>query len=60
MVPIRSTLSRLMGGSLKPYYDEVEGTNLYYFAGPGWDYTTGLGSPNLSAFYQTLSNNATA
>ena len=47
------------GGNLKPYYDEVEGTNLYYFAGPGWDYTTGLGSPNLSAFYQTVYNNAT-
>ncbi|MBA2679104.1 MAG: S8 family serine peptidase, partial [Ktedonobacteraceae bacterium] len=47
------------GGNLKPYYDEVEGTNLYYFAGPGWDYTTGLGSPNLSSFYQTLYNTAT-
>jgi kumamolisin len=43
---------------LKPYYDEVRGTNLYYNAGPNWDYTTGLGSPNLPAFYQVVYNNA--
>lgn len=43
---------------LKPYYDEVRGTNLYYNAGPNWDYTTGLGSPNLPAFYQVIYNNA--
>jgi kumamolisin len=46
-------------GHLKPYNDETEGSNLYYFAGPGWDYTTGLGSPNLPAFYQVIYNNAT-
>jgi len=46
-------------GKLKPYYDETKGSNLYYFAGPGWDYTTGLGSPNLPDFYQVIYNNAT-
>ena len=46
-------------GNLKPYYDEVAGDNVYYHAGPGWDYTTGLGSPNLAAFYQTVYNSAT-
>lgn len=47
-------------GSLKPYYDEIAGSNLYYKAAPGWDYTTGLGSPNLPALFQVISNNATA
>jgi kumamolisin len=47
-------------GNLKPYYDEVTGTNLYYKATPGWDYTTGLGSPNLPTLFQVISNNATA
>jgi subtilase family serine protease len=36
----------------KPYYDVTQGNNLYYPAGQGWDYTTGLGTPNLPAFYQ--------
>jgi kumamolisin len=46
-------------GDLKPYYDQVEGNNLYYYAGPDWDYVTGLGSPNLPVFYQVMYNNAT-
>jgi kumamolisin len=45
--------------NLKPYYDEVRGTNLYYNASPNWDYTTGLGSPNLPAFYRVIYNIAT-
>ena len=37
-----------------PYYDVTQGDNLYYSASPGWDYTTGWGSPNLADFYAVL------
>jgi hypothetical protein len=43
-------------GGLQPYFDVTRGNNLYYQARPGWDYTTGLGTPNLAAFYQALYN----
>lgn len=33
-------------GSLHPFHDITRGNNLFYQAGPGWDYTTGLGTPN--------------
>jgi kumamolisin len=39
---------------LQPYFDITQGNNLYYPATNGWDFATGLGSPNLSDFYQTL------
>jgi len=39
-----------------PYFDVTQGNNLYYPATPGWDYSTGLGTPNLPDFYQVLSN----
>jgi subtilase family serine protease len=39
---------------LQPYYDITEGNNLYYPATQGWDYASGLGSPNLLDFYKTL------
>ncbi|HLX57850.1 MAG TPA: S53 family peptidase [Ktedonobacteraceae bacterium] len=39
---------------LHPYYDVTRGNNLYYPATPGWDYTTGLGTPNLGDFYYVL------
>jgi kumamolisin len=29
-----------------PFHDITQGNNLYYQAGPGWDYATGLGTPN--------------
>jgi kumamolisin len=29
------------------FHDVVRGGNRYYDAGPGWDYATGLGSPNV-------------
>jgi subtilase family serine protease len=32
------------------YFDVTSGNNLYYPATPGWDYATGLGSPNLAGF----------
>jgi kumamolisin len=39
----------------RAYYDVTQGNNLYYKASQGWDYTTGLGTPNLSTFYTTMS-----
>ncbi len=38
-----------------PYYDVTQGNNLYYPATSGWDYSTGLGTPNLADFYQAMS-----
>ncbi|WP_201361792.1 hypothetical protein [Dictyobacter formicarum] len=32
----------------------TQGNNLYYQAARGWDYTTGLGTPNLADFYRTM------
>jgi kumamolisin len=39
---------------LHPYFDIMQGNNLYYPATPGWDYSTGLGTPNIADFYQVL------
>lgn len=36
------------------YYDITRGDNLYYRATSGWDFTTGLGTPNAPAFYQAV------
>ncbi|GAC1422005.1 MAG: S53 family serine peptidase [Ktedonobacteraceae bacterium] len=38
----------------QPYFDVTRGNNLYYPAGPGWDFATGLGTPNLPDFYQIM------
>src|SRR6266536_2438552 len=38
------------------YFDVTSGDNLYYPATPGWDYTTGLGSPTLGSFDRAVSN----
>jgi kumamolisin len=38
------------------YFDVTRGNNLYYHATPGWDYPTGLGTPNLASFDQAVSN----
>jgi len=40
----------------KAYFDVTSGNNLYYPATAGWDYTTGLGTPNLANFDQAVSN----
>jgi kumamolisin len=40
-----------------PYYDVTRGNNLYYPATSGWDFSSGLGTPNLGDFYQTVANN---
>jgi kumamolisin len=38
-----------------PYYDVTRGNNLYYPATAGWDFASGLGTPNLVDFYNVLS-----
>jgi kumamolisin len=40
---------------MHPYYDVTRGNNLYYPATAGWDYSSGLGTPNLWDFYNVLS-----
>lgn len=40
--------------SHKPFYDILTGNNLYYQATPGWDFTSGLGTPNMAGIYQGL------
>lgn len=40
---------------MNAYYDVTQGNNLYYPATPGWDYATGLGTPNLANFYTAIS-----
>ncbi len=41
---------------MHPYYDITCGNNLYYPATPGWDFSTGLGTPNLADFYNAVYN----
>jgi len=36
------------------YFDVTSGNNLYYPATPGWDFATGLGTPNLANFDQAV------
>lgn len=43
-------------GGMHPFYDVTRGNNLYYPATTGWDYTTGLGTPNLADFYMVVCN----
>lgn len=44
------------GGVNTPYYDVVAGDNLYYPATPGYDLSTGLGTPNVANIYNILLN----
>lgn len=43
-------------GGGNAYFDVTSGNNQYYHATPGWDFTTGLGTPNLASFDQAASN----
>ncbi|MGH3380512.1 MAG: S53 family peptidase [Actinoallomurus sp.] len=47
------------GGANTPYYDVVTGNNLYYPATPGYDLSTGLGTPNAANIYNILLNSPT-
>ena len=40
--------------NLHPYFDVTQGDNLHYPATVGWDFASGLGTPNLPDFYKTL------
>lgn len=40
--------------NVHPYYDVTQGNNLHYPATPGWDFATGLGTPNVPGLYQAL------
>jgi kumamolisin len=40
--------------SASPFHDVTEGGNLYYSAGPGWDYATGWGSPDAAILVPAL------
>ncbi len=44
------------GGANTPYTDVVSGNNLYYPATPGYDLSTGLGTPNATNLYNVLLN----
>ncbi len=44
------------GNGGQPYYDVTRGNNLYFPATPGWDFASGLGTPNLADFYQAMNN----
>ena len=41
---------------MRPFYDVIRGNNLYYPATAGWDYSTGLGTPNMADFFGVLSS----
>ncbi|GLV56250.1 hypothetical protein KDH_30920 [Dictyobacter sp. S3.2.2.5] len=44
------------GSNKNPYFDVVEGDNLYYKATRGWDQPTGIGTPNLYTIYNVLAS----
>lgn len=45
-------------GKLSPYYDVTQGNNVAFNATPGWDFASGLGTPNLVDFYSILASAA--
>jgi subtilase family serine protease len=45
-------------GPANPFYDVLNGSNYVFSAGPGWDATTGWGTPNAVLFYEADANYA--
>ncbi|HLH62348.1 MAG TPA: S53 family peptidase [Ktedonobacteraceae bacterium] len=43
-------------GNHPAFYDVTQGNNLGFNATPGWDFATGLGTPNLVNFYNVLAS----
>ncbi len=41
-------------GKFHPFFDVTQGNNLFYSATRGWDFTTGLGTPNLVDFFRAI------
>ena len=50
-----AAISRTSNAS--PLEDITRGGNLYYSATPGWDFASGLGTPNLPNFFNVVANN---
>jgi kumamolisin len=38
----------------KAFHDVTKGGNRYFNAGPGWDYATGLGSPDVAELAKAI------
>lgn len=61
---VSPTLYALAAGPNSPFHDVTLGGNRHYQAGPGWDYATGLGSPDVAklatAMVAALHNGPTA
>jgi len=36
------------------FHDVIRGGNLLYSAGPGWDYSTGLGTPRVAPLARAI------
>jgi len=47
-------LYRLAEGEDSPFHDVVRGGNRHFDAGPGWDYVTGLGSPDVARLAEAV------
>lgn len=47
-------------GKYQPYFDITEGNNDAFQATSGWDFVTGLGTPNLPDFYNVLAGAASS
>lgn len=45
---VNPMLYELAQGQGSPFHDVTRGGNRHYDAGPGWDYSTGLGSPDIA------------
>ena len=52
VAPMRYELARQQQGPAPPFHDVTRGGNRYDDAGPGWDYSTGLGSPRVWSLAQ--------
>jgi kumamolisin len=51
-----STVLRARSSTSPPYHDVTTGNNLTYSAAPGWDFTTGWGSPNAARLVSLISS----
>src|SRR5439155_8756694 len=49
-------LYRLAATRASPFHDVVVGGNRYYRATPGWDYATGLGTPDVAALAERIAS----
>lgn len=54
VAPAFYRLATKLIGDRSPFHDVTRGGNRHYNAGPGWDYSTGLGSPDVWALAQAL------